>query len=60
METNEKTISAAKAAKILDVSPSTLLKWLWMGLLPGEKDGKSWKIKVSDLESFKRPHEPIR
>jgi excisionase family DNA binding protein len=47
---NPLAVKIATAAKLIDTSPSTVAAWLREGRLPGVKVGRSWRVRVSDLE----------
>jgi excisionase family DNA binding protein len=40
------------AARMMDMSPSTVAAWLRDGRLPGRKVGRSWRVRVSDLRAL--------
>jgi excisionase family DNA binding protein len=40
------------AARMMDMSPSTVAAWLRAGRLPGRKVGRSWRVRVSDLKAL--------
>ena len=37
------------AAELLEVSPSSVYRWLQQGRLPGYRVGVSWRIRVKDV-----------
>lgn len=46
-------LSAKQAARHVRVRNDVILKALTEGSLKGQRRGKSWRIKVSDLESWR-------
>jgi excisionase family DNA binding protein len=40
------------AAKMFDTSPTTIALWLRTGRLSGFKVGRSWRVRVSDLQAL--------
>lgn len=47
---NIELISAAKAAKIVGVSHSTMYRMIEAGILPGRRFGKIWKVQIEDAQ----------
>ena len=47
---DEKLYTVEEAAKILQVHPETLRKWLKEGRIKGEKFGRMWRIRESNLK----------
>jgi excisionase family DNA binding protein len=53
IETNEKLISAATAAKAMGVSECTVRRWVRTGAIPGMRLGKKTiRLRMSDVEKF--------
>ena len=48
----EKLLSVKEAAEYLGLKENTVREWLRSGALKGIKIGKSWRIKISDLEAL--------
>lgn len=46
----EKLVSIAEAAEIVAVHPETLRRLVKQGVVPALRIGKSWRIRLSDLE----------
>lgn len=46
----EKLYTVEEASKILQVHPETLRKWLKEGRIKGEKFGRVWRIRESNLK----------
>jgi excisionase family DNA binding protein len=40
------------AARLIDTSPETLTHWIKQGRLPAVKVGRSWRIRMQDLEAL--------
>lgn len=52
--------TVAEAAAVLDVSPSTVLRWIKAGRLPAQRVGpKTLRIRKQDVESMEQPVEDI-
>lgn len=49
---NPLAVRIETAAKMLDTSPSTIALWLRDGRLKGTKVGRSWRVRVKDLEAL--------
>lgn len=51
VDTNQTQIAVRleTAAHMLDTSPSTVMYWIKQGRLPAMKVGRSWRVRVSDL-----------
>jgi len=45
-------VSIDTAARMLDVSYWTLLSWIRHGRLPAAKVGRSWRIRVADIDAL--------
>jgi excisionase family DNA binding protein len=45
-------VKITTAARMVEVSPSTIAAWLRSGRLPGRKVGRSWRVRVSDLRAL--------
>ncbi|HEY9401840.1 MAG TPA: helix-turn-helix domain-containing protein, partial [Pyrinomonadaceae bacterium] len=45
-------LTLAEAARLYSVKADTLRRACWAGILPGRKRGKTWFVKVSDLENY--------
>lgn len=53
MSTNEQLVTTTRAARRLNVTPRTLLRWLDSGQLPGVRTpGGHWRVDPADLETF--------
>ncbi|MBU1067075.1 helix-turn-helix domain-containing protein [Patescibacteria group bacterium] len=52
MATNDQYLSVEQVCQILDVHRNTVENWLRSGKLKGQKFGKLWRIKYSDLENM--------
>ena len=53
--------TVAEAATVLDVSPSTVLRWIKSGLLPAQRVGpKNLRIQKADVKNMERPVEVER
>ena len=46
------TVTSHQAAKLCDVMPTTVKRWIWRGLIPGHRVGGKWKIYVDDMSDF--------
>jgi len=51
----DKLLDVEDAAKIIEVHPETIRRWLRDGTLKGEKFGKLWRIRESELIGKKKP-----
>ena len=51
----EKYLSVEEAAEILGVHIDTLRRWLREGEIKGEKFGRLWRIRESELVGKKKP-----
>ncbi len=40
------------AARLIDTSPNTILFWIRAGRLPAVKVGRTWRVRVDDLEAI--------
>ena len=49
----ERFLTPVEVAEILRVKTSTVKRWLREGKLPGQKLGRLWRVKLSDLEKLK-------
>ncbi len=49
---NDKLLTPADIAKILQVNERTVVRWLRIGQLRGFKISKEWRVSVNDLEAF--------
>jgi excisionase family DNA binding protein len=45
-------VKISTAARMVEVSPSTIAAWLRAGRLPGRKVGRSWRVRVSGLKAL--------
>lgn len=45
----DKLYTIEEAAEILDIHPNTLRRWLRQGVIKGEKYGRLWRVKESEL-----------
>jgi len=48
----EKVFSPEQAAKLLQLSPVTVKKYLRTGVIKGVKMGTKWRIPESDLQAY--------
>ena len=48
----EKIFSPEQAAKLLQLSPVTVKKYLRTGVIKGVKMGTKWRIPESDLQAY--------
>jgi hypothetical protein len=46
------SITLTEAAKLFDVNAATLRRACWQGKLKGNKRGKTWFVKIGDLEDY--------
>jgi excisionase family DNA binding protein len=49
---NERYITVAEAAKILNIHPRTVTKYLITGQLRGAKMGRIWRLDEKDIRAF--------
>ncbi len=47
----KKVVSAPEAAKILNVTPVTIRRWLKDGILIGDKLGGRWLITIEEVQN---------
>ncbi len=47
-------LTTLEACKYLRISRPTYFKYLYAGMIKGEKVGKGWKVLKSELDSFLR------
>jgi hypothetical protein len=50
MKTHTKPVTATFAARHFDVPLRTLLRWLSGNLVPAKRSGRTWLVKLSDIE----------
>lgn len=49
----EKYITSEEAAQYLNISPTTLCKWIYDGRnIPAYKMGNQWRFKISELDEW--------
>jgi len=65
MNKNSTRFSTAQAAKLVGISKSTLLRWIWNGLVADvEKDRKGWRrfssADIDRLRDFNEGKEPAQ
>lgn len=48
-------LTLAEAARVFGVKADTLRRACWSGGLPGEKRGKTWFVRVADLQQYLSP-----
>lgn len=48
-------VSVETAAKMVDTSTATVTFWIRTGRLPAIKIGRSWRIRVDDLNALLKP-----
>lgn len=54
--TGSRYISAAEAARRLDVNTSTVTRWIAAGKLPAFRTpGGHWRVKATDVEKMQKP-----
>jgi excisionase family DNA binding protein len=45
-------LSLSRAAKLADVAPGTLRRWIKEGRIPSQRAGRVYRVSRSDLETF--------
>jgi excisionase family DNA binding protein len=45
-------LSLSRAAKLADVAPGTLRRWIKEGRLPSQRAGRVYRVSRTDLETF--------
>jgi excisionase family DNA binding protein len=58
MSETQSTISLQEAADRLDVHYMTIYRYVRLGLLPAHKEGGTWRVEVSDLDTFRQEPQP--
>ncbi len=52
MMNNNKLLTPADVANLMQVNERTVVRWLRKGHLRGFKIGKEWRVSVKDLEAL--------
>jgi excisionase family DNA binding protein len=52
IKTEERLFNVKEVAERMGVSHYTILDWLRLGGLKGQKYGRSWRVREADLEAF--------
>lgn len=58
--TEPKLLTPAQIAEALQLTESTITRWLRNGRLRGFKVGKDWRVSPADLEAFLEKQANIR
>ncbi len=54
MESEESILNSKDVALMLDMSPDTVNEYARKSILPAFKQGRQWRFRERDIESFKR------
>jgi excisionase family DNA binding protein len=55
---DDKYLSLSRAAKLADVAPGTLRRWIKEGRIPSQRAGRVYRLSRSDLETFLKSGQP--
>jgi len=56
--TDEGYLSLSRAAKLADVAPGTLRRWIKEGRIPTQRAGRVYRVSRTDLETFLKSGQP--
>lgn len=54
MESDESILNSKDVALLLDLSPDTVNEYARKSVLPAFKQGRQWRFRARDIQSFKR------
>ena len=54
MESDESILNSKAVALLLDLSPDTVNEYARKSILPAFKQGRQWRFRARDIQSFKR------
>jgi hypothetical protein len=54
MESDESILNSKDVALLLDLSPDTVNEYARKSILPAFKQGRQWRFRARDIQSFKR------
>lgn len=57
-DTKPERLTLHEVAEILDVHYMTAYRYVRLGILPAEREGRSWRIRRDDLDVFMTKDEP--